>query len=266
MANATVTVLEADGTTETDVVVLDVGRQAAAASKSTAMSTEDKSQLDAAVTALQILDNVVSGSEAQVDVVAALPAGDNLIGRTKISDGTNVATVKAASTAPAAADTALVVSISPNTAIVSEAYSASATFTPAAASHVAGDCNGAAAEFASIGPNAGSVMITSATLYIDNTAAEATAWRVHLYNVTPTSAIADDSPWDFADADVTQYLGSFDFPSTATDAGANQWAQADGINKHVKLTGTSVFGYLINLTTLTPAAAAHRVILHSVLL
>ena len=35
---------------------------------------------DPAVTALQILDNIVSGSEAQVDVVAALPAGNNNIG------------------------------------------------------------------------------------------------------------------------------------------------------------------------------------------
>ena len=38
-------------------------------------------QIDgAALTALQLIDNIVSGSEAQVDVVAALPAGTNLIG------------------------------------------------------------------------------------------------------------------------------------------------------------------------------------------
>lgn len=53
MANATITVLEADGTTQTDVVVLDVGRQAAAASKSTALSTEDKAVLDNVVTAIE---------------------------------------------------------------------------------------------------------------------------------------------------------------------------------------------------------------------
>lgn len=35
---------------------------------------------DPAVTALQILDNIVSGNEAQVDIVAALPAGTNNIG------------------------------------------------------------------------------------------------------------------------------------------------------------------------------------------
>jgi len=36
---------------------------------------------DPTVTALQIIDNIVSGSEAQVDVVAALPAGTNAIGK-----------------------------------------------------------------------------------------------------------------------------------------------------------------------------------------
>jgi hypothetical protein len=40
---------------------------------------------DPAVTALQILDNAISGSEMQVDVVAALPAGTNVIGDVGIS-------------------------------------------------------------------------------------------------------------------------------------------------------------------------------------
>lgn len=75
MANQTVTVLEADGVTSTDVEVLGFGRQAAAASKSTAMSTEDKAvldslatKLDTCITALQIIDNMV------------LAAGTNNIG------------------------------------------------------------------------------------------------------------------------------------------------------------------------------------------
>lgn len=37
-------------------------------------------EVAALVTAVQILDNIVSGSEAQVDIVAALPAGTNNIG------------------------------------------------------------------------------------------------------------------------------------------------------------------------------------------
>jgi hypothetical protein len=115
MANVTVTVLEADGTTETDVVVLGVDRQAAALSKSVtlatedkavldtiaaslaviddvgraaeasslsvAASTEDKAVLDAIAASLALLDNsIASGNELQVDVVGALPAGTNNIG------------------------------------------------------------------------------------------------------------------------------------------------------------------------------------------
>jgi hypothetical protein len=44
----------------------------------------------------------------------ALPTGTNTIGSVKLTDGTNVPAVKAASTAPAATDPALVVTISPN--------------------------------------------------------------------------------------------------------------------------------------------------------
>jgi hypothetical protein len=151
-----------------------------------------------------------------------------------------------------------------STGIALEGSNASVTFTPAATSHTAGDCVGAAGEFTSMGTSGARIMITSATLYIDNTAALATAWRLHLYNVTPTSAIADDAAWDFADADVTQYLGYIDLPSTATDIGTNQWAQVDGLNKQIKLSGTSVFAYLQNLSTVTTTATAHIVTLHAV--
>jgi hypothetical protein len=66
MANATVTVLEADGVTETDVIVLDVGRQAAAASKSVVASTEDKAVLDAMAASLVTIDGRVDGLETLI--------------------------------------------------------------------------------------------------------------------------------------------------------------------------------------------------------
>lgn len=72
MANATITVLEADGTTETDVVVLDVGRQAAAASKSVAWATEDSARIPAALGAgggLKV--QVYNAAGNNVDPVAA---------------------------------------------------------------------------------------------------------------------------------------------------------------------------------------------------
>jgi hypothetical protein len=94
MANATITVLEADGTTETDVVVLDVGRQAAAASKSVAASTEDKAVLDAIAASLALLDNsIASGNELQVDIVGALPAGSAAIGKLAANSGVDIGDV-----------------------------------------------------------------------------------------------------------------------------------------------------------------------------
>lgn len=164
MANQTVTVLEADGVTSTDVEVLGFGRQAAAASKSTAMSTEDKSvfdaiaaslalldnvtqttaaptgadtalvvgihpdsqnangrvaaassapivlstedktALDAVVTAVQLIDNAISGSEMQVDVVAALPAGEAHIGEVGGKSVTKTITMTADTAIMASAD------------------------------------------------------------------------------------------------------------------------------------------------------------------
>lgn len=140
---------------------------------------------------------------------------------------------------------------------------AEATFTPAASSHTVGDCNGAAQEFALAAPSGCVFMITDADFYIDGGTAEATAWRLHLYNVTPPSALADDAAWDVPSGDRTAYIGYIDL-GTAVDLGATQAIQNAGVNRSVKLSGTSVFGYLVNLSTLTPAAVAHRVRLKGV--
>lgn len=146
---------------------------------------------------------------------------------------------------------------------VGKAYSASATFTPAAASHVAGDVNGGAQTIAFGAISASRIMITSAALEIDGGTAEATAWRLYLYNVTPPSALADDAAWDLPSGDRASFLGYVDL-GTAVDLGSTQWVETNIINKQIKLAGTGVFGYLVNLTTLTPAAVAHIVTLHAV--
>lgn len=69
-----------------------------------ALALEAGGNLAACATALGVLDNCISGSEAQVDVVAALPAGTNLLGKvsagidgTNLYDGTTALTIKRAS-------------------------------------------------------------------------------------------------------------------------------------------------------------------------
>jgi len=141
--------------------------------------------------------------------------------------------------------------------------SASATFTPAAASHVANDVVGGAQTFA-LGALSGSVfMLTDAELLINSSTAQATAWRLYLYNVTPPSATADDGAWDLPSGDQASFLGYIDL-GTAIDLGSTQWIENHGVNKTIKLSGTGVFGYLVNLTTLTTAAVAHTVKLYGV--
>lgn len=143
------------------------------------------------------------------------------------------------------------------------AFSSSVTYTPAATSHVAGDANGAVQEFTTIGPSGGRVMITSSSLRIDGATAEATAWRLYLFNVTPPSALADDGAFLLASGDRASYLGYIEL-GTALDIGDTQYIETNGHQKQIKLSGTSVFGYLVNLTTLTPAAVGHVVTLHTV--
>lgn len=141
----------------------------------------------------------------------------------------------------------------------------SASFTPAASSHTANDVVGAEAEFVNIGlDNAGhDLMITSASLTIAGGPAEASAFRLHLYNVTPPSSLNDDDAFDIASGDRASYLGYIEL-GTPVDAGATCWVESHIVNKQVRALGTSLWGYLVNLTTVSTAAVAHTVVLHSV--
>lgn len=141
------------------------------------------------------------------------------------------------------------------------ALGASATFTPAATSHTGGDCNGAAQTLALSAVSGSRVYVTDVTLEIDGATVEASAWRLYLYNVTPPSALADDAAWDLPSGDRASFLGYIDL-GTAVDLGSTQWVQTTGVNKTLKLAGTGLFAYLVNITTLTPAAVAHIVTLH----
>ena len=144
------------------------------------------------------------------------------------------------------------------------AFTASATFTPAAASHTAGDSVGVAAEFVlkdnqGGAPAPGSTInIISASMRIDGATVETTAWRLHMFSVTPPSALADDAAFLLASGDRSSYLGYIDL-SQVIDLGDSLFIEMPNINKIITLTGTSVFGYLVNGTTLTPQAAAHVV-------
>lgn len=90
-------IIGADGTNDGDVAsgnplpvtgAVTVTGVATSAKQDTAQTA-----LDAIKTAVEILDNVVSGSEAQVDIVGSLPAGTNAIGKLAANSGVDIGDV-----------------------------------------------------------------------------------------------------------------------------------------------------------------------------
>lgn len=207
----------------------------------------------------------------------------------------NLATIKPASTAAVATDPAIVVALSPNglnnngqaLSINSEpsvlasdqvwasaAHSAAVSVTRTAdtnaylANDVLGAATGstAALTFATMGQSAGRVMITSASLEFDRTtviSGEAN-YRLYLYNVTPPSAVGDNGAWDLPSGDRASFLGYIDL-GTPVDLGSTAYVEVNNINKQIKLSGTSIFAYLVTIGPYTPASATvHLVTLHTV--
>lgn len=142
---------------------------------------------------------------------------------------------------------------------------AKATFAPAAASHDAGDVNGGAQEFRFYSDGyrgADYVMLRTVSLLIAGGTIETTAWTLHLYNVTPPSAIADDGAFDVPAGDRSAYLGQVAI-AQVVDLGSTLYIEGNAVNKPVPLLYGKLFGYLVNGTTLTPQNVAHDVTLYA---
>lgn len=137
-----------------------------------------------------------------------------------------------------------------------------------AANDVLGAATGstAALEFANMGPSAGRIILTSAELEIDASAIPSgmTSFLLHLYSVTPPSALGDNAAFDLPSGDRASYLGVINL-GTPIDLGSTLYVKTDGINSQFKLAGTSLFGYLVTVGTYTPTAqVVKKITLHSV--
>jgi hypothetical protein len=139
-----------------------------------------------------------------------------------------------------------------------------AVFTPAAAAYGAGDIMQGARQFVNIGPaTGGAVIITGARLRVDANAVVSgeTSYRLHLYNVTPPSALADNAAWDLPSGDRASYVGFIDL-GTVVDVGSTLWVEQTGLTKQVNVpTGGSLFGYLVTNGAFTSGGAARNVTL-----
>lgn len=121
--------------------------------------------------------------------------------------------------------------------------------------YTAGDVVGGAITIATGMTSAQRVMITSVDLMpqIASIPAGMTSFTLHLYSVTPPSAIADNGAFDLPSGDRTSYLGSISV-GTPADLGSTLYCQTDGVNRPVQMVGSaSIFGYLVTAAGYTPA-------------
>ena len=79
-----------------------------------------------------------------------------------------------------------------------------------------------------------------------------TTFTLHLYNAAPT-AINDNAAWTLGIADADKYLGSIQ-TSIMVDKGDILWSENYGINKPVKLAGTSLYYMPVTDAAFTPTA------------
>lgn len=104
-------------------------------------------------------------------------------------------------------------------------------------------------------PEGADVILTSVTMRRNQNAVISgeTSYRLHLYNVTPPSAPADNAAWDLPSGDRASYLGFIDI-GTIVDLGSTCWVEANNIGKQVKLAGGTLYGLLVTIGAHTPVS------------
>lgn len=123
--------------------------------------------------------------------------------------------------------------------------------------YTAGDVVGGALEFTGYGASGAILLLNESRLLLRIAAIPSgmTSFRLHLYNVTPPSAIADNSPWTFSTAgDRDAYQGYIDLGTPVMHGASAPFVQIGGHGKHVYMAGTSLFAYLVTNGGFTPAA------------
>lgn len=135
----------------------------------------------------------------------------------------------------------------------------------------AGDVVGATAaalRFEGLAQPGSDLMITSSTLRIDLSAVPSgmTSFTLHLYGVTPPSALADEATWDLPSGDRASYLGSIAL-GTPVDVGSTLFIEANSLAKMIHPLGRDIYGYLVTVGTYAGASAGtYSITLTSVVL
>ncbi len=159
---------------------------------------------------------------------------------------------------------------------LSGSYNASVSFTCGTSPYAIADAVGAsgaaaALSFTSMGPSTsggGRIMLTSASLEIDVAAAISgeTSYTLYLYNVTPPSALNDSAGWTLPAGDRAAFLGAISLgtPVLPQPGATTLYIEVTGINKQIKLLGTTLFAYLVTNGAYTPTARVFVINLHAI--
>jgi hypothetical protein len=131
------------------------------------------------------------------------------------------------------------------------------------ASYLAGDVIGsatgstAALTFANAGVAGRVYRVTGARLEIDVASIPSgmDGFRLHMYDITPPSALGDNTPWDLPSGDRASYLGYVDLGSPV-DVGSTLYVQSTGLDYDFLLASANIFGYLVTNGAHTPSSAA----------
>jgi hypothetical protein len=141
------------------------------------------------------------------------------------------------------------------------AYVSSASLTRPAnvTAYTANDVYGGVFELQNIGASGGFIFIESLDIIFNITAVPAgmSTFTLYLYGVTPPSAIADNLPFSISSGDRASILnprGIALSASLAQGGGGSVVAEVRNLNQLYKLTGTSLFGYVVTSGAFTPAA------------
>ena len=158
---------------------------------------------------------------------------------------------------------------------IDSGYTATATFTPAAAAYLANDVMDVAKALTFLDRDGkpyggGQLMIVSTELQIAHTAVIAgeTSYTLQTYNATPPSAHADNDAWDVPAGDRAARVGCGPLSlGTPVDVGSTLEVYQDQVNKVVTVPANgTIYGELVTAGAFTPTAAARKVTLHAVAL
>lgn len=167
---------------------------------------------------------------------------------------TDVAEIAATVTAPGT-PAATAVSVQGRGFLGTATVTRAANTTP----YTANDVVGGAITIANAGPVSGDVLITSLRLLLNLTAIPSgmTSFTLYLYNATPPSAIADNSPFTLGSGDRASFIGYIpNLTVTLLGTGTSTpQAQLTQIIEQVRTVGgSSLYGYLVTNGGFTPAA------------